>query len=271
MNRIAAYVVLILLAFVFASTAATWQTRVSTAGGGFDGVMELLSNPDPRYPSEPVQIERGRRIYSAACYACHNGIENLRPFTHGPWEHSPRDVYQLITWGHGIEFPHGFPYSGSGFDLQKDHPAFPSALDDNDRWAVSVYVASHDPSPWSSGDNANGRELFSTYCTSCHGPMGYGNGPLAGDLSPPPSNLRDTGWLAGQSNKILFWMIASGVRDYASNPEYPAIIGMPAWRSEIDAEDILDLVFYIRSFAYTTGELSEVGETTEVIEPDFFN
>ena len=36
---------------------------------------------------------------------------------------------------------------------------------------------------------ATGKETFLKYCASCHGETGTGNGPAAGSLQPPPSNL----------------------------------------------------------------------------------
>jgi mono/diheme cytochrome c family protein len=35
----------------------------------------------------------------------------------------------------------------------------------------------------------SGADLFKTHCATCHGAEGRGNGPLAGALRQPPSNL----------------------------------------------------------------------------------
>jgi mono/diheme cytochrome c family protein len=35
----------------------------------------------------------------------------------------------------------------------------------------------------------DGRVLFQTYCASCHGPTGFGNGPLADQLRRRPADL----------------------------------------------------------------------------------
>lgn len=34
-----------------------------------------------------------------------------------------------------------------------------------------------------------GAELYATYCTSCHGTSGQGDGPLAASFGKPPANL----------------------------------------------------------------------------------
>jgi high-affinity iron transporter len=38
---------------------------------------------------------------------------------------------------------------------------------------------------------ARGAELYGTYCVPCHGAAGGGDGPLGGDLDPPPAALND--------------------------------------------------------------------------------
>ena len=46
--------------------------------------------------------------------------------------------------------------------------------------------------PASGGQNPqidSGRALFATYCASCHGPNGLGDGPVASQLRTRPSNL----------------------------------------------------------------------------------
>jgi mono/diheme cytochrome c family protein len=42
----------------------------------------------------------------------------------------------------------------------------------------------------SADDLAEGRALYLQYCASCHGISGAGDGPLAGELTTPPTNLR---------------------------------------------------------------------------------
>lgn len=34
-----------------------------------------------------------------------------------------------------------------------------------------------------------GARLYAENCAMCHGPTGQGDGPLAGEMSPPPANL----------------------------------------------------------------------------------
>jgi mono/diheme cytochrome c family protein len=38
-------------------------------------------------------------------------------------------------------------------------------------------------------DTAAGAKIFQTFCTTCHGPAGKGDGPAAAGLNPKPANL----------------------------------------------------------------------------------
>jgi mono/diheme cytochrome c family protein len=101
---------------------------------------------------------------------------------------------------------------------------------------------------------ASGKEMFIKFCASCHGEDGRGNGPAAGALKPPPSDLttlsrRQEGkYPAGYVSALLKFgrnLVAHGSDD------------MPVWGSRfktIDPVDdptgqqhIDDIVAYIRS------------------------
>jgi cytochrome c oxidase cbb3-type subunit 3 len=74
----------------------------------------------------------------------------------------------------------------------------------------------------------DGRRLFNWYnCSGCHG--GHGGGGMG------PS-LRDQVWLYGSKDGQIFQSIAQGRSK-----------GMPAWGTKIPAEQIWELVAYIKS------------------------
>ncbi len=68
--------------------------------------------------------------------------------------------------------------------------------------AVPPPRTSHRPEP-------DGRALFATYCASCHGRRGRGDGPDAALFDPPPRDLR-TGFLAQRSEAELVRRIRDG-------------------------------------------------------------
>ena len=78
----------------------------------------------------------------------------------------------------------------------------------------------------------DGRRLFNWYnCSGCHG------GHAGGGMGP---SLRDKTWLYGDRDDQIFDSIAEG----RSN-------GMPAWGSKIPADQIWELVAYIKSMRTT--------------------
>jgi len=40
-------------------------------------------------------------------------------------------------------------------------------------------------------DVTKGAQLFTTYCVTCHGPTGLGDGPVGKTLNPPPRNFQE--------------------------------------------------------------------------------
>ena len=84
--------------------------------------------------------------------------------------------------------------------------------------------------------DGNGRQLFATYCASCHGASGRGDGPLALALRKPPANLTEL----SKGNGGVFpsaraRLIIDG-RDVGShgNPD------MPVWGDAFQRRDGLD-------------------------------
>ena len=92
-----------------------------------------------------------------------------------------------------------------------------------------------------------GQNLFKTYCESCHGPNGDGNGPAAVDFVLKPRDFAlaaykfdtDANWERG-TDKDLADVISQGPAAFGGSPL------MPAWRQF--TQDELDLlVDYIRT------------------------
>ncbi|MFH1676507.1 MAG: cytochrome c, partial [bacterium] len=176
----------------------------------------------------------------------------------------------------------------SKFDFDYEHPAFPASLTDYERWSLSTYVylmPFDTEGNWDSRmdrlkervdgeDYAQTRDLYENFCASCHGIKGYGDGPLARDLVPPPKNLGDSVWMAGQSNKHLFDAIRNGKRIPSSDSEAGTFIGgMPWFGDYFDASTIGGLIDYIRSFSFEftspANPASVVESGSEEIAPDY--
>ncbi|RJP48457.1 MAG: cytochrome c [Anaerolineaceae bacterium] len=76
---------------------------------------------------------------------------------------------------------------------------------------------------------------YATYCESCHGASGLGDGPAAAALNPPAANLLT---VASQvEDDYLFWRISEGKMGTA----------MVGWGSVLNEEQIWQVVAYIRT------------------------
>ena len=83
---------------------------------------------------------------------------------------------------------------------------------------------------------AKGRKVYQTYCASCHGPKGKGDGPAGGALKPPPRDLIEGDWQKGGSSIALYKTLNQGI----------AGTSMLSF-SYLSKEDRWALVHYIRS------------------------
>ncbi len=113
---------------------------------------------------------------------------------------------------------------------------------------------------------AEGRQLFSYYCASCHGPKGRGNGYNVVNLDPKPRDLSDRiePYMAEATNEDIFKAIAYGVAGAVPGKENPKQSGhptaggeeddepmgsplMPFWGHTLTDRQVWSLVAYIRT------------------------
>jgi mono/diheme cytochrome c family protein len=94
-----------------------------------------------------------------------------------------------------------------------------------------------------SADISKGKALYETYCTSCHGMSGKGDGPAAVSLRPKPKNLTDAAYMSSLNDQYLYDVIAKGGAAVGKSPF------MPGWGTTLSDEDIADIISYIRSLS----------------------
>lgn len=120
--------------------------------------------------------------------------------------------------------------AGSGCAIRSGAPG-PAATPDPQAEAASV---------------ARGKVLYESYCEPCHGARGEGDGPLAADYDPRPTNLVAQGLVVSTrgielviqmphySGRLIQSRVTTGNRE------------MPAWGDILTEEEIHDLVAYTR-------------------------
>jgi mono/diheme cytochrome c family protein len=82
-----------------------------------------------------------------------------------------------------------------------------------------------------------GEKVFKQRCTPCHGPEGFGNGPLAATLNPKPRNLHDATYMHAHPDAELLGIIHNGKG------------GMPPWKAILSEVEMQSALMYVRTFA----------------------
>ncbi len=90
-------------------------------------------------------------------------------------------------------------------------------------------------------DVAKGKQVYQTYCLTCHGPTGDGQGPVGKTLKPPPRDFTKGDFKYGGSDQDIFDVISNG----AASKGGSAL--MAPWGAVIPEADRHSLVKYIRT------------------------
>jgi len=99
------------------------------------------------------------------------------------------------------------------------------------------------------GTAAEGRKLFVTMCSACHGPYGKGDGRYADVMfarnQVRPRDLTDSLYFAARTDREVFAAISLGGGFFHKSPY------MPIWNATLTPEQIKDLVSYVRAVSRT--------------------
>ncbi len=90
-----------------------------------------------------------------------------------------------------------------------------------------------------------GKRLYTTQCSTCHGPLGKGDGSMASALNPPkPSDLTDASWKHGATDGEIFTVIRDGAKGTS----------MRGYAARMKPDDTWNVVNYLRTLAPTTAK-----------------
>ena len=117
-----------------------------------------------------------------------------------------------------------------------------SAPPANSTGSVSV-AATPAPAAVGPGDAAAGAKSYATFCASCHGEGGCGDGPLAQTLDPKPARHCDGDIMNVMEDSDLVEVITRGGPAMGKSPL------MASWGGTLSPQQIRDVVAFIRTLA----------------------
>jgi mono/diheme cytochrome c family protein len=92
-------------------------------------------------------------------------------------------------------------------------------------------------------NQTDGKGLYTSYCSACHGDKGKGDGVAAKGLPAKPADHTNGTVMNQLSDKFLIDVISKGGGAVGKSAF------MPAWGSALNDKQIRDLVAFIRSIA----------------------
>ena len=108
---------------------------------------------------------------------------------------------------------------------------------------VFLILLFQDTGPVWAQNPAEGKKLYGSYCSTCHGDNGKGDGLASKSLPVKPDDQTDGTVMNQLSDKFLFDIISKGGSAVGKSAF------MPPWGSSLNEKQIGDVIAYIRSIA----------------------
>lgn len=96
-------------------------------------------------------------------------------------------------------------------------------------------------------EQSDGKRLYQTYCSGCHGPSGKGDGPVAKTLAVRPADHTRSA-MSKHTDQYLADIISKGGASVGRSAQ------MPAWGAVLKENQIQEIVGYIRVLSGTKKE-----------------
>lgn len=97
---------------------------------------------------------------------------------------------------------------------------------------------------------AQGKDIFTKYCLTCHGSGGKGDGPGAATLQPKPADFTDPEHSSFYSDQGRIYLIKKGMKGTA----------MATWENVLSEEEILSVYAYVNSLKNSDGMMEHQGQ-----------
>ena len=186
----------------------------------------------------------GKKLYLTYCFTCHGTRGAGDGYAASIQPTKPRNLTEDVYMSGRTDQQLFDVISGGGTAVHKSMtmPYWRESLTQGQIWDLVAYVRTLHRQP-PAGKASNGATLYATYCWTCHGKQGQGDGPIAVVYTPRPRNLQDPASLLSRTDYDLYYAISLG----------GAAIGrsgaMPAWGQVLTPQEIWDLVAYIHQLS----------------------
>ena len=221
----------------------------------------------------PAELTRGEEAYLAYCAMCHgeNGAGNgplaaaLREQDATAPVHLDSDRIQAM----GVEevkriIREGGLHTGRSGIMPAWGEKLPPELIDDIAGHVMTLVARRPETPSQvvqefleapPGSAEDGRRLYVTYCSICHGAEAKGDGFYADTLrmrnNIRPRDLTGTEYFSTKTDEELYLTIALG-GGHGGLSQF-----MPAWNVTLPPDQMKSLVSYVRAISHTSGSVAD--------------
>lgn len=179
-------------------------------------------------PSPPItfQSAQGSEIATSYCLICHSAeyVYTQPPHSRKQWDEIVKKMKQVF----------GCPIPDKHISTLVEYLVNQNSIQPNPRLKNVKEKSSRQTN--NNRNPQNGKILFNTYCTNCHGTQGKGDGPIGQSLIPPAADLTATGTI---SDKKLLHIIRKGRPGTA----------MPSWKGDLSDSEIYDVISHIRALS----------------------
>ena len=140
--------------------------------------------------------------------------------------------------GPGMMGPGGPGYGGHGGMMGGGYGSMARRMYYRMQGPPPAYRNLRDTVPPTSPNVRAGATLYGQQCAACHGARGFGDGPSAKDLNPPPANIAALMRTPFATDDYLYWTIAEGGAQFRS--------AMPAFKDVLKPDQIWQVILAMR-------------------------
>ncbi|MFQ5869398.1 MAG: c-type cytochrome [Candidatus Zixiibacteriota bacterium] len=196
------------------------------------------------YPFGPAGAgnpEEGRKLFLTFCSACHGPTgkgdgEASKYLELKPQDFTDQSIMVEISDQGLFNFIRG---PNNRFHGARFLPGFQLKLTEVQIWDLVSFIRTLHTKP--KGDPINGRKLYLTYCSTCHGREGDGKGEAAEFLERKPTSHTDSQRMSKKTDEELYNIISRGGEAAHKSKT------MPPWTTTLSTQQIWDLVAFIRT------------------------